>query len=192
MATRNAGSDTSPKALASASASQHDSEAPSDFGGSPPPSQASLPPFGSQPFESDYDLVLPAPLDSGAMVTSALPPLAGPSSLKMPTGDANKASGIKRKQDPEDIGSASQAEDNSIERKRPKRESLDDGASSFMAPGHMSDVAGQDSAADVCAVPLTAPFADFRSRNPVCQGHSVLRTSQPIRRSIRSSRDHPS
>ena len=180
--------------LASASASQHDSEAPSDFDfdDSPPPSQASLPPFGSQPFESDYDLFLPAPLDSGATATSALPLLAGPSSLKMPTTEANKASGIKRKQDSEVVDSASQAEHNSIERKRPKRESLDDGASSFMAPGHMSDVAGPDSTVDVCAVPLTALFADFRSRNLVCQGHSVLTMSQPIRRSIRSNRHHPS
>jgi hypothetical protein len=153
MATRNAGSDKSPKTLASASASQHDSEAPSDFGDSPPPSQVSLPPFGSQPnalFESDYDIVLPAPLDSGTTVTSALPPLAGPSSLKTPKTDADKASGIKRKQDSEDIR-ASQAEDNSIERKRPKRESLDDGASLFMAPGHTSDVADPDSTVHVCA-----------------------------------------
>jgi hypothetical protein len=179
--------------LASASTSQDDSEAPSNFDGSSPPSQASLPPFGSQSnagFGSDYDLVLPAPLDSGATDTSPLPPLAGPSSLKTPTTDANKASGIKRKK--EDVDSASQAEDNSIERKRPKRESLDDGASSFMAPGRMSDVAGWNSTVDVCDVPLAALFADFRSRKLVGQGHSILRRSQIIRSSIRPSRYHPS
>ena len=180
--------------LPSASASQCDSDAPSNFDDGSSPSQASLPPFGSQPdavIESDHDLVPSAPLDSGAAApTSPLPLLAGPSSLKIPTNNANKASVIKRKQ--EDVDGVSQPEENSIEKKRPKRESLDDGTSSFMAPGHMSDVAGPGSTVDVRDVPLTALFADFQSRNLVGRGHSVLRMSQTIRRSIRPSRHHHS
>jgi hypothetical protein len=180
-----------------ASTSQHDGELASfKFDDILPSSHALLPPSdASQPsvaFEPDFGLVLSVPLYPSATTTTALPPLAGPSSLKTPTSDANKASGSKRKQDSEDVDSASQAGENSIERKKPKRESLDDGAYSFMAPGHMSDVAGSDRTVNVCDGRANSTFADFESRNLNVGGqdYSALRMSQTIRSSIRPSRHH--
>ena len=138
---------------APASTSQLDSEAPFDVSS---PGQSSLPQSESQRTAVlEPDLVLPPPLDSG---TSTLPPLAGPSSPEMPMTDANNASGGKRKQ--EDVDDAFQAE-NSNERKKLKQESLDDGTSSLMAPGHMSDVAGAESPVNVCSVPLAILLLTF-------------------------------
>ncbi len=136
---------------AASTSSQLDSEAPFDVS-----SPASLPQSESQRTAVlEPDLVLSPPLDSG---TSTLPPLAGPSSPEMPMTDANNASGGKRKQ--EDVDDAFQAE-NSNERKKLKQECLDDGTSSLMAPGHMSDVAGAESPVNVCSVPLAILLLTF-------------------------------
>jgi len=143
MSTSNSSPDTSLKPLEAISTLQNDSEARFDDISH---NQASSPPSESQRIEVfPPDLILSAPLGPD---TSSPSPLAGPSSLKMTMSDTNKTSGSKRKQ--EDVDSARQAEEHSHERKKPKQESLDDGASSFMAPGPTSDVADAESLVKVC------------------------------------------
>ena len=138
----NSSPDTSLKTPAPISTLQNSSEARFNDNSH---SQASSPPSGSQRIGvSPSDLILSVPLDPD---TSTPSPLVGPSSLVMTMSDTNKPSGSKRKQD--DADSACQAEENSHERKKPKQESLDDGPSSFVAPGHTSDVADAESLVNV-------------------------------------------
>ena len=142
MSMSNSSPDISLKTPAPISTLQNDSEARFDDNSH---SQDSSPPSGSQRIAvSPPDLILSVPLDPD---TSTPSPLAGPSSLKMTTSDTNNTSGSKRKQD--DVDSACQAEENSHERKKPKQESLEDGASSFVAPGHTSGAADAESLVNV-------------------------------------------
>lgn len=140
----NSSPDTSLKTSAAISTSQYDARL--DDSSHSHSHSSSLPPSESQPqpiavFPPDF--ILSAPLDPGTNTPS---PLAGPSSLKMPISDTNKASGSKRKQD--DVASACQAEENSRERKKPKQESLE--ASLLMVPGHTPDVTDAESLVNVC------------------------------------------
>ncbi|KAI0300857.1 hypothetical protein BC826DRAFT_1102185 [Russula brevipes] len=135
---QNTSPDSSPKVLPAASTSSRGSDGPFD-GGSP--SQATLPQtLDMLVFEPDVDLVDPVSLDSG---TSTPPPLAGPSSPKMPMPDVNNASGSKRKQ-VDDERATSEAEERPHDRKKLKEMHLNDGAPSPIIPGHMSDVAGAE------------------------------------------------
>lgn len=143
MSMWNSSPDTSLKTPAAISTSQYDACLDDSSHSQPslPPSESQPPPIAVFP----PDLILSVPLDPG---TSTPSPLAGPSSLKIPISDTNKASGSKRKQD--DVYSICQAEEKSRERKKPKQESLDDGASSFMAPEHTPNVADAESLVNVC------------------------------------------
>jgi len=156
MSMGNSSPDTSLKTPASISTSQYDARLDDSSHNQP-----SLPASESQPQPIAVfppDLILFAPLDPGTRTPS---PLAGPSSLKMSNSDTNKTSESKRKQD--DVDSTCQAEENSRERKKPKQESLDDGASSFMAPGHTPDVADAESLVNVCDAPLAVLLLTFSS-----------------------------
>jgi len=116
-------------ALPATTSSQHGSEAL--FGDNPPQGTADI----------RLDLVGSASLDSGALV----PPQPDASSSNVPLPDANNASGSKRGRD-----GAPDTDARTHDRKKPKRESSDEGTSSFITSRHMPDIAGVESFVNVC------------------------------------------